>query len=70
MINKKFGKLTVIKKTDLRDTCRRIIWKCQCECGNERLVDTSSLTSARKIIFLLFVFHTLNLKLYALKTYY
>ena len=47
MINKKFGKLTVIKKTDLRDACRRIIWKCQCECGNERLVDTSSLTSGK-----------------------
>lgn len=33
-IGKKFGKLTVIEKTDKRSANKSVIWKCQCECGN------------------------------------
>lgn len=43
LINKKFGKLLVVEKTDIRygDGC--IVWKCQCECGNIAYVNTNSL---------------------------
>lgn len=44
LINQTFGKLTVIEKTNLRDSSQRIIWRCICECGEERLVNTSALT--------------------------
>ena len=44
LINQTFGKLTVVEKTDKRDSSQRIIWRCVCECGEERLVSTSSLT--------------------------
>ena len=47
LINQKFGKLTVIKKTDQRDSNRRILWLCQCECGKERIVNTSYLKNGR-----------------------
>ena len=47
LINQKFGKLTVIKKTDQRDSSRRILWLCECECGKQRIVDTSSLKNGK-----------------------
>ena len=47
LINQKFGKLSVIKKTDYRDSNRRILWLCQCECGKERIVNTSYLKNGR-----------------------
>lgn len=37
----KFGKLTVIKKLQGSD------WLCKCDCGNEKIVQTSSLKSGR-----------------------
>lgn len=42
----KFGRLTVIEKTDKRNN--GIVWKCQCDCGNTVLVPTWRLTSGRK----------------------
>lgn len=30
----KFGRLTVLEKTDKRASNRSIIWKCKCDCGN------------------------------------
>lgn len=43
LVGKRFGKLLVAEKTDLRygDGC--IIWKCQCDCGNITYVNTNSL---------------------------
>jgi hypothetical protein len=43
LVGKRFGKLLVVEKTDLRygDGC--IIWKCQCDCGNITYVNTNSL---------------------------
>lgn len=35
LINQRFGKLTVIEKTDKRGSDGSIIWKCRCDCGNE-----------------------------------
>lgn len=44
LIGKKFGRLKVIKKTDMRKG-GNIVWECICECGNKTLVNTSSLNS-------------------------
>jgi hypothetical protein len=42
LIGQKFGKLTVIAKTNKHDgTC--IIWQCQCDCGNIKDVSTRHL---------------------------
>ena len=49
LLGQKFGKLTVIDKTDKRDSSGAIIWKCQCECGNIIEVRTNSLTTAHTI---------------------
>ena len=45
LLNKKFGKLLVIEKTDKRTKDRNIIWKCKCDCGNKDFVyvDTHNL---------------------------
>lgn len=34
LTNKRFGSLKVIEMTDKRDSCRSVIWKCKCDCGN------------------------------------
>lgn len=44
LLNKKFGRLLVIEKTDKRRN-GLIIWKCQCDCGNIIEVQGSSLTN-------------------------
>ena len=44
LTGQKFGRLTVIEKTDKRDSSRCIIWRCKCDCGKETLVSSSSLT--------------------------
>lgn len=44
LLNKKFGKLTVIEKTNRR-MGRTIIWKCKCDCGNICYVSTNNLKS-------------------------
>ena len=45
LIGQRFGKLTVIEKTDKRSLNRQIFWKCKCDCGNIKEVITGSLTS-------------------------
>ena len=47
LLNKKFGHLTVIKKTDKRDIAGSIIWLCACDCSKKSFieVDTHSLLS-------------------------
>lgn len=42
---KKFGRLTVIEKTNKRDSSRSIIWYCKCDCGNETEIAGRNLTS-------------------------
>ena len=44
LLNKKFGKLTVVEKTNKR-MGRAIVWKCQCDCGNICYVSTNNLKS-------------------------
>lgn len=43
LVNKKFGKLLVIEKTNKRTKRGTIIWKCECDCGNVVYVGTSTL---------------------------
>jgi hypothetical protein len=49
LLGKKFDKLTVVEKTDLRDH-RYVLWRTRCDCGNERLVRTNLLTDPRPSI--------------------
>lgn len=44
---KKFGKLLAIKPTEKRNNAGRVIWECQCDCGNPNpiFVSSSSLKS-------------------------
>lgn len=44
ILNKTFGKLTVIEETQER-YYKNIIWKCQCECGNIVKIPSHSLLS-------------------------
>jgi deoxycytidylate deaminase len=49
LIGQTFGKLTVISKTDKYTKTRGVIWRCKCECSNEKLVPTNGLTSGNYI---------------------
>lgn len=44
-IGDKFGRLTVIKKTEKRTKNGTIIWQCECDCGNEFSALSNSLLS-------------------------
>lgn len=44
-IGKRFGRLVVIEKTDLRNTSGNPILLCQCDCGNRTQVSTGQLIS-------------------------
>lgn len=44
LIGQRFGKLTVIAKTDERRDAM-IVWECQCDCGKNAFVPTSYLTA-------------------------
>ena len=45
LTNKKFGKLTVIEKTDKRQDGGSIVWKCKCDCGNIIEISSKRLTT-------------------------
>lgn len=48
MINlegQRFGRWTVMYKTDKRTKSRLVIWHCKCDCGNEKDVDGYTLRS-------------------------
>lgn len=46
LTGERFGRLTVIKKTDERIS-NRIVWLCKCDCGNEVKATSSHLLSGR-----------------------
>ena len=48
LIGKHFGKLTVIEETTQRQY-GKIVWKCQCECGNIIYLNTTRLTQHNDI---------------------
>lgn len=41
-----FGRLTVIEPTENRIN-KSVVWRCQCECGNEKMVSAASLKTGR-----------------------
>jgi hypothetical protein len=43
LTNKRFGRWTVLYKTEKRTKNRKIIWHCKCDCGNEKDVDSEVL---------------------------
>ena len=45
LIGKTFGRLTVLYQLEERAKNGNLLWHCQCECGNEIDIQTSSLTS-------------------------
>lgn len=49
IVGQKFNALTVIKQTDKRTEFGRVIWQCQCECGNICEVDTLALKQNSKL---------------------
>lgn len=44
LTGQRFGKLTVIEKTDIR-SCRAVMWKCLCDCGNITYVNRGNLNN-------------------------
>lgn len=44
LTGQKFNHLTVLRESEIRKG-NRVTWVCRCDCGNEILVNTSSLTS-------------------------
>ena len=45
LTGQRFGRLTVIEKTDKRSSGRNVVWKCRCDCGNECEMASGSLRS-------------------------
>lgn len=43
LIGKQINQLTVIKQSEIRDSSGRILWECQCSCGDTALVPTKKL---------------------------
>ena len=48
LVGQRFGKLTVLEITELRND-RRPIWKCRCDCGNLILAKSHDLTNGTKL---------------------
>jgi len=47
-IGQKIGMLTVVEETSeryVKGNCKEKLWRCKCDCGGERLVRTSQITS-------------------------
>ena len=46
LINQRFGKLIVLKKTDIRKN-KNVIWECLCDCGNIHYVPSNLLLNGK-----------------------
>lgn len=49
LTGQRFGKLTVVKKVDIRDRFRRVYWECACSCGNTVIANGQSLRDGRTL---------------------
>lgn len=49
LTNYKAGLLTVLGKSNNKDTQGHILWECKCNCGNTTLATTSQLINGLKI---------------------
>ena len=47
LIGKRFGRLTVLSKTNEVNASGSVFWKCKCDCGKILRVSTSSLNSGQ-----------------------
>ena len=47
MTGQRFGRLTVVKRSDRTDSSRAIYWDCRCECGNIKTVRGTTLRAGR-----------------------
>lgn len=47
LTNKKFGKLSVIKRLEKRGNRGQIIWECLCDCGNKHRTSGESIRSGK-----------------------
>lgn len=48
LVNKRFGKLIVIERSDKRlNTNNNIFWRCRCDCGGERIVSGNLLRKGK-----------------------
>lgn len=45
LVNRKFGRLTVLSRHPFSNSCGKVQWECICECGNTLLTNTGALTS-------------------------
>lgn len=45
LTGRRFGKLVVIEKTELRASNGGVIWRCKCDCGNETTTASKNLLS-------------------------
>lgn len=48
LTGKRFGKLTVISLNEERDKYNTALWKCQCDCGNQKIVRSANLLKGYK----------------------
>lgn len=48
-IGNKYGKLTVISKSNKTDSSRNIYWLCQCECGNTTIAQGTKLRNGSRV---------------------
>ena len=47
LLGDKFGRLTVVEKTNKRGSSGAVFWKCLCECGNTKNVSSSCLRTGQ-----------------------
>ncbi len=47
LTGKQFGRLTVVSQSSGRSKEGRLLWLCQCSCGNTKITDTKSLTTGK-----------------------
>lgn len=45
LVNRRFGKLLVVERSGSR--AKRVLWRCQCDCGNSCTATTTDLTSGK-----------------------
>ena len=44
LVGRRFGKLTVMRPTEIRKKSGAVVWECLCDCGKTALVETGNLT--------------------------
>ncbi len=49
MTGQKFGRFTVLSKSETRGAGRQVKWECECECGNTRTILGASLRSGATV---------------------